>query len=114
MHVRLPVSLHKVLPSPMAVQALLALGVLLIALSPASRGTALYLPLTATSPARTVAWSRTHGAALVAPGPYRGSFFVRVPADNLTGEALQNGALLFAVPEFLCGSPAQTKLALEP
>ncbi|TYC86874.1 hypothetical protein [Novosphingobium sp. BW1] len=114
MQVRLPDPLCKILPGPMAVQAILALGVLLIALSPASHGTALYLPLTATSPARTVAWSRAHGAALVAPGPYRGSFFIRVPTGNLTGEALQSGALLFVVPEFLCGRPAQTKLALEP
>ncbi len=111
-------TLQRHLPGPLTLQALIALCVLLFALSPATGGTALYLPFGPDTSARTVAWSRAHGANLVAPGPYSGAFFLQIPSGNLTGAALSNGALLISVPEFLCGSkpPRETgskKMAIQ-
>ncbi|MCJ2181623.1 hypothetical protein MTR62_02700 [Novosphingobium sp. 1949] len=106
---RLPVghrrSAHLRLPGPLAIQAMIALCVLLAALSPVAGGAALYLPLGATRPAQTIAWSRAHGASLIGPGPTAGSFYVRVPSGPLFAAALRDGAVLLAVPEALCGAP---------
>lgn len=99
------------LKGPLALQGFVATGVLLMALSPVDGGTALYLPIGARSAAGTIAWARAQGAALLAPGPYRGAFFLRLPGHNVSGAALRSGALLFAVPEFLCGTPPKNKMA---
>ncbi len=104
-------SQRRLLPSPLTLQAILALIILLIALTPATSGTALYLPLGPASAARTIAWSQAHGARLLGAGPYQGAFFLHVPGKNLSGAALGNGAVLLSVPEFLCGAPAPEKMA---
>lgn len=82
---------------------------MLVALSPAEGGAAIYLPLDGSGAAHTVAWSRQRGAEVVAPGPYEGAFILRIPQDHLAMEALKQGALLISVPEFLCGSPDPSK-----
>lgn len=98
-------TLKRLLPSPLAVQGVVALAALVFALSPAQGGTALYLPLAGGDMASAVAWSRDNGARLLAPGPYDGAFIIRVNAGEDSLAAYSSGALLISVPEFLCGGP---------
>lgn len=91
-------------------QAGLAVIVAALSLSPAS-GTAVYLPLDGSGSVGAIAWSRGHGARLLAPGPYEGSYIMRVSPGTTTAAALADGALLIAVPELLCGAAVRQKKA---
>lgn len=87
----------------LALQGLIALAVMVFALTPARGGAALYLPVGG-NPAGTVDWARREHVSYLAAGPYAGAAFVRVPSPATTLSALRHGALLFAVPESLCGT----------
>ncbi|GGN44661.1 MAG: hypothetical protein CMH85_08260 [Novosphingobium sp.] len=105
MPLKISTTLKRLLPSPLALQGVVAVIALAFALSPAHGGTALYLPLDGSDTANAVAWSRQNGARLLAPGPYDGAFIIRVNASKDALSAYSSGALLISVPEFLCGGP---------
>ena len=84
-------------------QGALVLLALLMAIGPGSAGTALYIPLSATSHAQGIAWTRHHGGTLLGPGPLPGSLIIHSDASGLTLAAAAQGALLIAVPATLCG-----------
>ncbi len=87
----------------LALQGLIALAAMVFALTPARGGTALYLPIGGDS-AAALEWARAEHAGYLAAGPYEGAAFVRAPSPAATLTALRHGALLFAVPESLCGT----------
>lgn len=95
------------LPGPLATQGIIAAIVMTAAMTPATGGAALYLPLMGNDKTTAISWSQAHHAELVGPGPYEGAFILRIPSGSLAVEALKQGALLISVPEFLCGSPKQ-------
>ncbi|WP_156135452.1 hypothetical protein [Novosphingobium malaysiense] len=104
MTVQFSAAVKRVSPSPLALQGIIAVIALAFALSPARGGTALFLPFGGGT-ANAIAWSRENDARLLAPGPYRGAFIIRVNGGSDTLAAFSSGALLISVPEFLCGRP---------
>ena len=98
-----PLAMTRFVPGPLALQGMIAAGVIAISLSPAGGGPAVFLPFDGGGMAQAVSWSRAHQAEIVAEGPYQGSLVLRVPPGPAAMDALRSGALLIAVPEFLCG-----------
>lgn len=93
----------------LGVQALAVPAILVICQSPAPGTPALYLPLAATTPAQGIAWVRSHGSALLGPGPLPGSLMIRSPGNDLTLSAAAQGALLLSIPAPLCGNAAPSR-----
>lgn len=93
--------------APLACQAALATLALLATLLPLTSHAALYVPLGEAGGAGAFRWLRAADASLIRQGPLPGSLLVRLGARAAPLRLLDDGALLLAVPEFLCGAPSR-------
>ena len=90
-------------------QVLAAMVVLVAGLGPAGDGMALYVPLRHSSQSEVIDWTAKHDASLVGAGPLPGSLVIRTSDSANFLSAAADGAILVAMPGFLCGETSKPR-----